>query len=226
MVDRVVVREGSRPRLAESINLAVRHGDGLVLASCEETQAAASGVGTIAVQHAVRLPELQDQLRGAGAADVQLQQSLRRLPDLRGAGRRAWRSIPTWSLPDAGAVAGRRGDRAVERRRRRRRCGSIAELLAAVADPTAGIRWNTPLDEAASPRPCEQLLHGDGKQFPGVLALLEKEYATTDQRGRSGSGWRRFAAKVVCPECGGARLRPEARAVRIGGQGDPRGRRP
>ena len=36
VIDRVVVREGVRNRLAESINLAVRHGDGLVLASHEE----------------------------------------------------------------------------------------------------------------------------------------------------------------------------------------------
>ena len=36
VIDRVVVRDGVRPRLAESINLAVRHGDGLVLASYEE----------------------------------------------------------------------------------------------------------------------------------------------------------------------------------------------
>ncbi|MEI8371806.1 MAG: excinuclease ABC subunit UvrA [Planctomycetota bacterium] len=33
VVDRIVIREGVEPRLAESIRLAVRHGDGLVLAS-------------------------------------------------------------------------------------------------------------------------------------------------------------------------------------------------
>ena len=33
VVDRVVIREGVEPRLAESIHLAVRHGEGLVLAS-------------------------------------------------------------------------------------------------------------------------------------------------------------------------------------------------
>ena len=35
VVDRVVIREGVEPRLAESIRLAVRHGEGLVLASYE-----------------------------------------------------------------------------------------------------------------------------------------------------------------------------------------------
>jgi excinuclease ABC subunit A len=35
IVDRIVIREGVAPRLAESINLALRHGEGLVLASQE-----------------------------------------------------------------------------------------------------------------------------------------------------------------------------------------------
>ena len=36
VVDRIVIREGVEPRLAESVRLALRHGDGLVLASYEE----------------------------------------------------------------------------------------------------------------------------------------------------------------------------------------------
>ncbi len=40
VVDRVVIREGVEPRLAESIQLAVRHGEGLVLASWETRNAA------------------------------------------------------------------------------------------------------------------------------------------------------------------------------------------
>ena len=41
VVDRIVIREGVEPRLAESIRLAVRHGDGLVLASEEVHSGAA-----------------------------------------------------------------------------------------------------------------------------------------------------------------------------------------
>ena len=36
VVDRLVIREGVQPRLAESVRLALRHGEGLVVASCEE----------------------------------------------------------------------------------------------------------------------------------------------------------------------------------------------
>ena len=208
-------RRASRPRLAESINLAVRHGDGLVLASYEEKQpAGGSRAGTTAVQHAVRLPELQDQLRGAGAADLQLQQPLRGVPDVRGAGRpRGVRS----GAGRAGSepVAGRGGDRAVEASRRPRCARHKAcceDFLAA-----AGIRWNTPLAKLDAEGPRSNCLQGDGKRFPGVLTLLEKEYATTARRADA-AALEAFRGQVVCPECGGARLRPEARSVRVAGK--------
>ncbi len=38
IVDRIVIRDGVEPRLAESIRLAIRHGEGLVLASSERPQ--------------------------------------------------------------------------------------------------------------------------------------------------------------------------------------------
>ena len=41
VVDRVVIREGLRPRLAESVRLALRHGDGLLVASFEDKPPAA-----------------------------------------------------------------------------------------------------------------------------------------------------------------------------------------
>ena len=61
------------------------------------------------------------------------------------------------------------------------------------------------------------MLHGDGRKFPGVLGLLQREYETTD----SDQVRQRLDAlhgEVPCAECGGARLRPEARSVRIGGK--------
>ena len=86
VIDRVVVREGIRPRIAESINLAVQHSDGLVLAAHEEKNDYRQRLARSAVQHAIRLPELQNQLRGVGAANVQLQQSLWSVSEV----RRAW----------------------------------------------------------------------------------------------------------------------------------------
>ncbi len=80
----------------------------------------------------------------------------------------------------------------------------------------AGLNWSTPL-EKLNPKALEQLLRGDGKDFPGVLVLLEKEYATTSSEARR-QRLEAFRGEVVCPECKGARLRPEARAVRFAGR--------
>ena len=53
--------------------------------------------------------------------------------------------------------------------------------------------------------------------FEGVLALLEKEYASTSSdslRQRLDT----FRSRMPCPACHGSRLRPEAGSVRVGGK--------
>ena len=88
VIDRVVVREGVRSRLAESINLAVRHGDGLVLASHEEKTD-----GGPAVWHdelfstLYACPDCKIGYEELEPRTLQFQQPLRRLPGVRGLGR-------------------------------------------------------------------------------------------------------------------------------------------
>ena len=122
---------------------------------------------------------------------------------------------PELVLPDPRAFARRRRDRAVE--------GGDAGGHAEAPEPrwTTGLPPPASLGDAAgrrsSPRRSQQLLHGDGKRFPGVLVLLEKEYATTTSEAKR-QQLEAFRGEVVCPECQGARLRPEARAVRLAGR--------
>ena len=143
VIDRVVVREGVRNRLAESINLAVRHGDGLVLASHEEKRPLGPGrLARRTFQHAICLSRLQDRLRGVGAADLQFQQSLRRLPGLRGPGLAGDFRSGTGPA-QRGPFLGRRGDRALERRPGRGR----AEVEEPSADVDGGQR--TAMEHAA-----------------------------------------------------------------------------
>ncbi len=79
---------------------------------------------------------------------------------------------------------------------------------------STGIDWDTPYSDW-KPAAREKLLRGDGKQFLGLLILLEKEFATAtkpaDQERLAA-----FRGPVTCQVCGGARLRPEARHVRLG----------
>ena len=57
--------------------------------------------------------------------------------------------------------------------------------------------------------------------FEGIVPNLERRYRETD------SDWSRekieeYMTVRPCPECKGARLRPETLAVKVGGLGDPR----
>ena len=110
IVDRVIIREGMRSRIAESVDLAdpVRRRTGAGLLS--GTSAGPRLAGAICSSApGMRVP-MRPQLRGAGAADVQLQQSLRRLSGVRRLGRRI-EFDPELVIPDsslslaAGAVA-------------------------------------------------------------------------------------------------------------------------
>ena len=214
VVDRIVIREGVEPRLAESIHLAVRHGEGLVLASYEDRNGTAG-------------PQWRDELFSTLYSCPNCKISYEELeprtfsfnspygacPACEGLGARVAfdpdlvMPDPSLSL-DGGAIAAWKGAAPAAMRKYR-------ELLAAL-----GRIERRQLDHALAdlkPKALEQLLHGDGKRFPGLLALLEKEYATTTNEAKR-QRWRPFAAQVACPECKGARLRPEARAVRLAGK--------
>ncbi len=215
IVDRVIIRPANsvRERLTESIKLAVKHGDGLVMVSYEDR----SGAG----------PTWRDRLFSTQYACPNCKISYEELeprtfsfnspygacPTCEGLGVRV-QFDPELVVPDGqlsleqGAVAPWKGATAVGLRRHK---AALERFLA-----TAGVEWSTPLAEMR-PRVREQLLGGDGKQFSGVLTLLDKEYATT-QNEAARQRLESFRGEVRCAECGGARLRPEARSVRIAGK--------
>jgi excinuclease ABC subunit A len=214
VVDRIVIREGIRARLAESIKLAVKHADGLVLAVYEEKLRGEEGVWhdvLFSTQYAcpnckISYEELEPRTfsfnspYGACATCDGLGSRVEFDPEL---------VVPDLSLSlSTGAVAPWKGASAAAVRRQK---SSLREFMSAT-----GCRWNTPL-EKLKPNVLDRLLRGTGKGFPGVLGLLEKEYATTT----SESNQRRLETlrdEMVCPDCEGSRLRPEARGVRVGGK--------
>ncbi|WDI44189.1 excinuclease ABC subunit UvrA [Bremerella sp. P1] len=59
-----------------------------------------------------------------------------------------------------------------------------------------------------------KLLSGEGNAWQGVLIALEKEFVTTTRKKRL-EQLGKFRGKLPCPACHGARLRPEALAVRV-----------
>ncbi|MEX0676779.1 MAG: excinuclease ABC subunit UvrA, partial [Pirellulales bacterium] len=110
------------------------------------------------------------------------------------------------SLADGAVVAWKGAAEAAQRRKKSRLRDWVQ---------SAGFDWNTPLDQL-KPKSRSQLLHGDGHDFLGVLTMLEQQYATSlkpAERARLEA----LRGIVTCQDCGGARLRPEARACRFHG---------
>jgi len=214
VIDRVVVREGVRGRLAESIKLALRHGDGLVLATYEEKSGPSGSTWhdlLFSTQYAC--PNCNVSYEELEPRTFSFNSPYGACPACEGLGVRV-QFDPDLVVPDRtlslsnGAIAPWRGAAAGAVRKRK---GQLREFAA-----TAGFRWNTPLAKL-QPKVFQWLLDGDGRRFPGVLPLLDREYAAATSE-RSRRRLEPFRAKVTCPECGGARLRPEARSVRIGGK--------
>ena len=109
VVDRIVVRDGIAPRLADSFETALALSDGVVYAENADT-----GERTV-FSVALRLPGVGLHDRGDRAAAVQLQLAARRLSGLRRA-RRGELLRPGAGGAGRAAGAGRRRDRAVDRR--------------------------------------------------------------------------------------------------------------
>jgi len=229
VVDRVVIRAGIESRLAESIDAAIRLGDGAVLAAYEEKTE--------------ERPEAAPKRRRAGAArsTTDWHESLfstqyacpyckisyeeieprtfsfnspyGACPACDGLGSRV-RFDPDLVLPDlklslaTGAIAPWRGATSAAEAKHK---AALDEFVS-----RAGFQWNTPLAQL-SDETRRRLLDGNGKKFLGVLVMLEKEFATTTSEANQ-QRLATFRSHVVCPNCAGARLRPEARAVRLGGK--------
>jgi excinuclease ABC subunit A len=262
VVDRIVIRPGSRSRLAESLQLAVKQGEGVVIASLLRPPAEGRAVpeSTQPGEHAAE-PVWTDRLFSTLYACPKCQTSLAEIeprtfsfnspygacPECDGLGYRV-EFDPDLIVPNrsrsmvSGAVAPWRGagngsgfgvqesgGREPEGRRpetgaRKQRSGNGKKPAVVAANEAAIQQYlvsqktslDTPLSEMR-PVVLEKLFRGDGKEFPGLVTLLEQEFVTTTDAERQ-EELAAFRGHVTCPACHGSRLRPEALAVRIGGK--------
>ncbi len=213
VVDRIVVRDGVRKRLAESIQLAVRHGDGLVLASYERKPGARDHWADELFSTRYACPDCKIGFHELEPRTFSFNSPYGACPRCEGLGVLVGFD-PDLVAPNAtlslagGAVVPWKGLAASKEAKIR---AAFEGFLTANK-----LAWDSPL-EKFRPEQRQQLFEGNGKQFLGVFTMLEKEYATTMSQARR----QRLEAcrgEIVCPECNGARLRPEARAVRVGGK--------
>ncbi|MDN5362655.1 MAG: excinuclease subunit [Moorella sp. (in: firmicutes)] len=220
IVDRLQVRPGVAGRLAESLETALKLGDGVVLIDIVGQEEFLLSEKFACVECGVSLPEITPRLfsfnnpYGACPACTGLGITMKVDPGL---------VIPDHSLTlREGAIAPwSRGNNGYPQ---------MLECLAA----HYGFSLDVPVKELA-PEYLQVILYGSGRErikfrytnrfgdrrayeapFEGVIPNLERRYQETQ------SEWSRaeienYMSQQPCPACRGARLKPEALAVKVGG---------
>ena len=214
VVDRVIIRPGIEARLAESVNLAVRNGEGTVIVTLLNAQAkdkkdpSAWRDEVYSTHYAC--PNCKTSLAEVEPRTFSFNSPYGACPRCEGLGSKVEFDpellIPDWRLSlEQGAVAPWKASTAAAIKKQK-----------AVFDPWLRknrLEWDSPLEKLA-PKAREQFLRGDDKQFLGLLTMLEKQYVTATKAPLR-QKLETFRGQIVCADCGGARLRPEARACKI-----------
>ena len=245
VVDRLVVKDGLRGRLSDSVELALRHGEGRLIVHQPDLGPKADvnhATQSVCVDCRISMPTPSPQLfsfnspqgacpRCVGLGSVEYFEPLLIAPN-KGLSLKAGAILP-WANPktfakyeEALAALGKRhgfttssplaefSEKALEclfygentdkqqsGLRRNWMGGNVA--LGAEGD------YNS---QAFADHAAKAEVRESAKHWPGVIALLEKGM-------QYGDAWRemlsRYRQSTHCPDCGGARLKPEALSVRV-----------
>ncbi|GIW95712.1 MAG: UvrABC system protein A [Pirellulaceae bacterium] len=214
VVDRVVVKPGMEHRLSESVELALRHGEGLLIVSRWQASNRNSHRWTdelFSTRYAC--PSCGISYEEIEPRTFSFNSPYGACPECSGLGVQR-RFDPELVIPDpqlsidAGAlVPYREGRKSVWKKVRELLAEFLSQHRVGLDTPIAAMRESVR----------NGLLYGDGQKFPGVLTLLEKEYATTLDEDRQ-EFLESFRDEVTCPYCKGSRLRPEANCVFLAGR--------
>ncbi|MHB8864266.1 MAG: excinuclease ABC subunit UvrA [Pirellulaceae bacterium] len=215
IVDRIVIREGIRARIGESVDLAIRCGEGLVLACYLEAASGPSVWRDLLFSTRYACPDCGISYLELEPRTFSFNSPYGVCPTCEGLGARI-EFDPDLVIPDPerslreGAIAPWRTLPPSELARYQEEVAKFA--VAAKFDS------DTPLAQLP-PAARRELLFGreNGPHFPGVLTLLKKEFATTTDRVRQ-EQLAAFRGQVLCEACHGSRLRPEANSVLLGGR--------
>lgn len=215
VVDRIIIRQGIHSRARESLDVAIRFSDGLVLACyLAETEGEAAWHDSLfSTRHAcadcgISYSELEPRT-------FSFNSPYGVCPHCEGLGVRV-EFDPELVVPNRhrslaeGAVV---PWQSLSGARQKKWARELEPFMAA-----RNFDWRTPLS-TLTPAAWNAFLHGTGKdeEFPGLLTLLEKEQATSTDQQRLRK-LDTFRSRVTCGECGGSRLCRAANSVRIGGK--------
>ena len=196
--------------MAESVKLALRHGEGLVLACCEEKSNGETHWSDRLYSTLYACPQCSISFEELEPRTFSFNSPYGACPTCEGLGVRV-AFDPELVLPDRslslanGAVV----PGAAPAARSAESKGHFREFL------DHRLRWNTPLEIPA--KAFQPFLQGNGKKFRGLLTLLEKEYATTvESEPAAAAGG--LSRPVVCPACGGAGCGPKPGRCALAGR--------
>jgi excinuclease ABC subunit A len=225
VVDRIVIRPGVESRLAESLQLAIKQTGGLVVASFQSSPIATSWTDRL-FSTLYSCPNCQTSLEEIEPRTFSFNSPYGACPECEGLGYEV-QFDPDLIVPDLtrsiakGAVAAWRttesGGRTSRRINAAHNSTTGIEAQKQQAErflASQGISSDISLSDYR-PAVLEQFFRGDGKDFPGLVTLLEQEFVTTTDSRRQ-QELESFRGHVTCTACNGARLRPEALAAKIG----------
>ncbi len=234
VVDRIVIRPGVESRLAESLQLAIKQSDGLVVASYVPPGSPPTAAFVDRLFSTLyACPNCQTSLEEIEPRTFSFNSPYGTCPQCEGLGYRV-EFDPELIVPDLGKTVSQGAIAAW-----RTKVGSKKSAPAAKSDEVATenedamgvgqqqiaverflasqqVDVETPLRELP-PVVWEKLLRGDGGEFPGLLTLLEQELATATETRRQ-QELAAYRGQMLCAACQGARLRPEALAARVAGK--------
>jgi excinuclease ABC subunit A len=218
VVDRLVVRGSLEDRLRESLQTAAKHGDGRVGVTdidSGEWRDALYSTRLACVRCRRSQPDLEprrlhfNQVEGA-------------CPRCTGFGQ-VWAPDPKLIVPDRNATLAQIIARLKEALPESVELPELGKRELAALQKTFdpdGATWTLHTPLSSWPEAAQQvLLHGRDGLFPGLVPALQPLVDASGDDEDAGESLVGLAGYVVCPECGGARLNREARAVRFADRG-------
>jgi excinuclease ABC subunit A len=210
VVDRILIKPKIETRLAQSVRLAVEHGEGLIsICFLDESSGATEWSEEL---HSTRYacPECNISYEEIEPRTFSFNSPYGACPVCEGLGYNEQFDIeflipdPTLSFQQ-GAIAAWKKKQPTAK--------TLEQITSFLAAHQIGL--DTPFEKMPD-QVRQQFLYGDEEQFLGVLLFLEKELATSKSQARINE-LSHLRDDVTCQTCHGSRLRPEAMGVRLDG---------
>ena len=213
VVDRIKISDASSARVVESIRVAVQYGEGLVMACFpdpDHPQGAVSEWRDELFSTLYACPQCGINFAEIEPRTFSFNSPYGACPDCAGLGSR-WQFDPERLFGDSTTPLSADAILPWKSLTDETRGKVARQFVSWEADRAAPLprSWVELTDDQRA-----LLLDGGGPEFPGILQLLEQDYATaTDRRRRE--ELELFRSEVRCRACQGARLRPEALGVHL-----------